>query len=140
MSDTIEANTSAGTPVKGGLVPYVTVDGAAKAADLYVKAFGATIAAQMPPDPSGRTAHIHLYINGSSLMLSDFFPEHGHKAGGPNGFRLTMMVRDIDSAFKRAVDAGFTSLQAPEKMFWGDIYAQLQDPFGVLWSMNQGNA
>jgi PhnB protein len=140
MSKTMEANTSAGTPVKGGLVAYVNVDGATKAARFYQKAFGATIAAQMPPDDAGRTAHLHLYVNGASLMLSDFYPEHGHTATAPTGFFLTLMVRDIGAAFKRAIDAGCTSVQAPEKMFWGDIYAQLRDPFGVLWAMNQGTA
>jgi PhnB protein len=24
-----------------------------------------------------------------------------------------------------------------QKMFWGDLYGQLRDPFGVMWSMNQ---
>jgi uncharacterized glyoxalase superfamily protein PhnB len=23
------------------------------------------------------------------------------------------------------------------EMFWGDLYGQLRDPFGVLWAMNQ---
>jgi uncharacterized glyoxalase superfamily protein PhnB len=137
MSQTMEANTSAGTPVKGGLVAYVNVDGAAKAAEFYGKAFGATIAAQMPPDDTGRTAHIHLYVNGSSLMLSDYYPEHGHTVVAPVGFSLHLMVKDIEAAFKRAVDAGCTAVQAPEKMFWGDTYAQLRDPFGVAWAMNQ---
>jgi len=22
-------------------------------------------------------------------------------------------------------------------MFWGDVYGQLRDPFGVIWAMNQ---
>jgi PhnB protein len=26
----------------------------------------------------------------------------------------------------------------PQDMFWGDRYAQLRDPFGVLWALNQG--
>jgi len=26
----------------------------------------------------------------------------------------------------------------PADMFWGDRYAQLRDPFGVAWAMNQG--
>ena len=36
--------------VKGGAVPYLTVDGAAKAAEFYTKAFAAEIAAIHPPD------------------------------------------------------------------------------------------
>ena len=140
MSETIEVQTSAGTPVKGGLTAYITVDGAAKAATFYEKAFGATIAAQMPPDDKGKTAHIHLYVNGSSLMLTDHYAEHGHTVTAPAGFFLTLAVRDAEAAFKRAVDAGCTPVQIPEKMFWGDIYAQVRDPFEILWAMNQGAA
>jgi uncharacterized glyoxalase superfamily protein PhnB len=25
----------------------------------------------------------------------------------------------------------------PTDMFWGDRYAQLRDPFGILWAFNQ---
>jgi hypothetical protein len=56
------------TQVKGGAVPYLTVDGAIKAAEFYKKAFGAEVAALHPADEKGRTMHVHLYINGSSVM------------------------------------------------------------------------
>lgn len=140
MLDKIEVQTPAAAPVKGGLVAYVNLEGAAKAAAFYQKAFAATIAAQMPPDEKGRTMHIHLYVNGSSLMLSDFYPEHGHTVVAPAGFGLTLMVTDIEADFERAVAAGCAPIQPPEKMFWGDTYARLRDPFGVLWAMNQGGA
>ena len=60
--------------VKGGVVPYLQLDGAVAAAEFYKKAFGAEEVARVPVDEKGRTMHIHLYINGSSLMLSDPFP------------------------------------------------------------------
>jgi len=123
--------------VKGGVVAYVSLDGAAKAAAFYEKAFGATVAAQYPPDDQGRTMHIHLYINGGSVMLSDFYPEHGHGAVAPAAFNLMMPVTDIEARFQKAVEAGCSPDMPPEKMFWGDTYAQLRDPFGVVWSMNQ---
>jgi hypothetical protein len=44
-------------PVKGGAVPYLTVDGAIKAAEFYQKAFAAEVAAIHPPDAKGRTMH-----------------------------------------------------------------------------------
>src|SRR5690606_29531525 len=64
----------------GGLTPHLSIEGAAKAAAFYEKAFGAEQVFAVPPDEQGRTMHIHLYLNGSSLMLSDFFPEHDHAA------------------------------------------------------------
>lgn len=84
-------------PVKNGLLPYITVDGALKAAEFYTRAFGAEQAFVVPPDEQGRTMHVHLYINGSSLMLSDAYPEHGHPFKTHQGFSLQLVVDDIDS-------------------------------------------
>lgn len=121
---------------KGGLVAYVTVNGAIKASEFYQKAFGAEVATILPPDEKGRTMHAHLYINGSSLMLNDVFPEHGHPLREPASFSLTLMVEDVDAWYQRAIQAGCTSTTPPADMFWGDRYAALKDPFGVAWGMN----
>lgn len=135
MSSTDQPATPA--PVKGGLVAYLTLDGAMKAAEFYVRAFGAEIVGAIPPDEQGRTMHVHLHVNGSSLMLSDAYPEHGHALQAPQAFNLTLMVEGIDERYARAVEAGATALMPPADMFWGDRYGQLRDPFGVLWAMNQ---
>ncbi|MDP3748531.1 MAG: glyoxalase/bleomycin resistance/extradiol dioxygenase family protein [Phenylobacterium sp.] len=137
MSDVIDPKAPAAVEVKGGVVPYLSLDGAVKAAAFYEKAFGATIAAQYPPDENGRTMHVHLYINGGSLMLSDGYPEHGAPALPPQGYTLMLPVTDIETWFKRAVDAGAEAKMKPEKMFWGDVYGEVRDPFGVTWAMNQ---
>ncbi len=124
-------------PVKGGAIPYLAIDGALKAVEFYQKAFGAEIAALHPPDAKGRTMHAHLYINGGSVMLSDFYPEHGHPVVQPAGFTVTLQVPDIDALYEQAVEAGATPTSPPADMFWGDRYGQLKDPFGVSWAMNQ---
>ena len=123
--------------VLGGLTPYLQVEGASKASEFYVKAFGAKEVFKHPVDESGRTMHVHLYVNGSSLMLSDGYPEQGCPAEKPQGYNLTLQVKDIDSWWKRAVDAGATIVLPLQDMFWGARYGQLRDPFGVLWSMNE---
>ncbi|MEP9353310.1 VOC family protein [Xanthobacter sp. KR7-65] len=143
MSDAAEmtsppGNFAAMPPVKGGVTAYLTVEGAAKAAEFYKEALGAELAFAIPPDESGRTMHLHLYINGSSVMLADPYPEY---CAGPmeklGGFNLTLHVADTDGAFARAVAAGATAMMAPEDMFWGARYAQVRDPFGVVWAFNQ---
>jgi len=121
--------------VLGGVVPYLGVSDAAAAADFYVRAFGAREAFRYPPDDKGRYMHIHLYINGGSLMLSDPFPEYGHPHKAPQGYTVHMKVDDIDAAWQRAVDAGAEIVMPLEQQFWGDRYGQLRDPFGVMWSM-----
>lgn len=123
--------------VLGGLVAYLTVDGAAKASEFYQKAFGATEAFRNPLDEQGRTMHVHLYLNGSSLMLSDAYPEHGHPLKEPQGFSMTLQVDDIDRWWERAVGAGAQVVMPVQKMFWGARYGQLRDPCGVSWAMNE---
>jgi PhnB protein len=123
-------------PTKGGLVTYVTVGGAVNAAEFYKKAFGAELATLLPPDDKGRTMHVHLYVNGSSLMLSDAYPEHGYPLREAASFTLTLIVEDVDVWFDRAIQAGCTATTPPADMFWGDRYAAVKDPFGVAWAMN----
>lgn len=133
-------NETTGTPansveVKGGVVRYLSVNDASAAADFYVRAFGAEVAFRYPPDEKGRTMHIHLYVNGGSLMLSDPFPEHGHPHQPPQGYTLHLKVDDVDAWWTRAVEAGAQVVLPLQRMFWGDRYGQLRDPFGVMWSM-----
>ncbi len=90
--------------VLGGVVPYLTVDGARKAAEFYRKAFGAELVYAYPDDDKGRTMHVHLYVNGSSIMLSDAFPEYGHPLTAPQSFALNVIVDDIDAWWERAVE------------------------------------
>ncbi len=137
MSNDTGQETAPAPQVKGGLVAYLSVDGATKAAEFYRRAFGAEIAAAHPEDDKGRTMHVHLYVNGSSLMLSDAFPEYGHPLQAPQAFSLMLPVDDIETWWNRAVEAGAEVVMPYQKMFWGDIYGQLRDPFGVTWALNQ---
>jgi PhnB protein len=130
-----ETNPISPPEVLSGVVPYLQVSDASAAADFYVRAFGAREAFRYPPDPKGRYMHIHLHINGGSLMLADAFPEHGHPLQAPQAFTLHMKVEDIDRWWARAVEAGAEIVQPLQPMFWGDRYGQLRDPFGVVWSM-----
>lgn len=124
-------------PTKGGVIAYLMVDGVFGAAEFYQKAFGAILAAAQPVDAKGRTMHVHLYVNGSSLMLSDPYPEHGCPLKEPQGFSIVLAVDDIDTWWKRATDAGASVAMPVTDMFWGDRYGQLRDPYGIVWGLNQ---
>jgi uncharacterized glyoxalase superfamily protein PhnB len=138
FQSTQETFMSANPQTRGGLIAYLQVDGATRAAEFYSRAFGAEVAAAHPVDDKGRTMHVHLYINGTSLMMGDAYPEHGHSLQKAQGFSLMLPVNDIDSWWTRAIDAGCESVMPVQEMFWGDRYGQLRDPFGVLWALNQG--
>jgi uncharacterized glyoxalase superfamily protein PhnB len=138
MSDVVAAErpgAKAQPAVLGGVVPYLSVEGAVRAAELYARAFGAVEVARQPVDAEGRTMHLHMYLDGGSLMLSDFYPEYGHPPKPVQGVTLHLFPEDIDAAFARAVEAGCEVLQPVQTMFWGDRYGQTRDPFGVTWAM-----
>ena len=120
--------------VLGGVVPYLMVEGAIKASGFYERAFGAREVGRHPPDAQGRTMHVHLHLNGGSLMLSDPYPEHNCGYVPAAGFSLMFPAQDVDAWFNRAVAGGCTGNMPPADMFWGDRYAQCKDPFGITWA------
>ncbi|MGH7108048.1 MAG: VOC family protein, partial [Acetobacteraceae bacterium] len=83
----------------------------------------------------GRTMHVHLYINGGSLMLTDPYPEHASGFKPHQGYSLHLQVDDVEAWWRRAVAAGLEIVMPLQVMFWGDRWGQLRDPFGVVWSM-----
>ncbi|MDO8380569.1 glyoxalase/bleomycin resistance/extradiol dioxygenase family protein [Phenylobacterium sp.] len=124
-------------PVFKGVIPYLSVEGAGAASDFYQKALGAKELRRLPADDGKRFMHIHLEINGGSLMLGDAFPEHGHAHQPSHSFTMQLVVPDLDVWWKRAIAAGATAITEPQVMFWGDYYGALVDPFGVHWAFNQ---
>jgi PhnB protein len=120
------------------VTPYITVKGAAEAIDFYTRAFGAQEGERMT-DPDGkRVMHAEIKIGDSHVMLSDEFPEMGPRSPQTLGGTTTsifLYVPDVDTAFKRAVDAGAKAIMAPTDMFWGDRFGKLADPFGHEWAM-----
>jgi PhnB protein len=119
------------------LTPHITVNNAAKAIDFYKQAFGAEELSRSPM-PDGRLMHASLKIGDSTLMLNDAFPDMGGcqaPAGGKQPFALHMYVEDADSLWERAVKAGAKVTMPLANMFWGDRYGQLEDPFGITWSL-----
>jgi PhnB protein len=46
-----------------------------------------------------------------------------------------LYVPDVDSLFKRAVDAGAKVNMPVTDMFWGDRFGKIVDPFGHHWGI-----
>lgn len=125
-----------GAPPQQGVIPYLTIDGAAKAADFYKEAFGASDVRRMLAEDGKRLMHCHLVINGGSLMLADMFPEYGH-TGAPPSVVMQLVVQDGETWWNRAIAAGCTQKLPFEVAPWGDRYGQMTDPFGVTWAFSQ---
>jgi uncharacterized glyoxalase superfamily protein PhnB len=119
------------------LFAYLHVKDAAKAINFYAQAFGAKEKFRLS-EPGGRIGHAELVFNGTTLMLSDEFPEYGIRGPQANeGTSVTihLHVDDADAVMKRAAAAGATVERAPEDQFYGERSGILRDPFGHRWNI-----
>lgn len=114
----------------------LTVDDGARAIDFYSRAFGAKEISRLPM--GDKIGHAELEIGDTRFMLNDEFPDHGNL--GPNSrggttVGLVIYTDDVDSAFRKAIEAGGKETMAVENQFWGDRMGTLTDPFGHKWSI-----
>jgi PhnB protein len=117
-----------------GVIAYFTVSDSKAATAFYEKAFGARLIDRRE-NPDGRSMHVHVEINGGSMMFNDPFPEHGVADAPPAHIVLHLIVDDADAWWKRATEAGAEIVHPIKVEFWGDKYGQLRDPFGVHWGI-----
>ena len=118
------------------VTPYLIVDNAAEAIEFYKRAFGAEEKYRLPM--GDRIGHAEIKVGDSFIMLADEFPDMGHlgpRARGGTTVSLMIYLPDVDTAFKKAIDAGATELRPLENQFWGDRMGTLTDPFGHVWSL-----
>lgn len=115
------------------VTPYLYFDGATKAIDWYKRAFGADERMRMP-GPNGTIGHAELNIGDSVIMMADA-PDKSPKKLGATSVSFVLYVQDVDSAFKRALDAGAAVSHPIEDKFYGDRMGTLVDPFGHEWSL-----
>ena len=134
MTDTAAKAPSA-NPQMIGVVPHMVLSDASAASAFYQRAFGAVEVGRMPSEDGKKLIHCHLHINGGSLTIMDRMTDAD--PGPPRNVDLILAVDDIDAWWDRAVKAGAEVVMPVQKMFWGDRYGQLRDPFGVLWSLDE---
>jgi PhnB protein len=129
------------------LYPYLNFDGqTAEAMKFYHAIFGGELKIQtygeagMADTPEFANRVIHADLNGElvSLMASDTHPEHSPTLVVGNNMTISLVGTDKDEltrCFNQLSDGG--NIMMPlEKQFWGDVYGQLVDRFGIPWSVN----
>jgi len=109
------------------VTPYLTVKGAAKLLDFVKQAFGAE-EIDHHLEPSGRIAHACVRMGDSAVELSDATDQWQ-----PMPSALHFYVPDVDATYKRAVQAGGTSLQEPTDQFYGERSCTVRDMCGNNW-------
>ncbi len=115
------------------LTPTLVLPDAAKAIELYKKAFGATEEYRMACSESGKIMHACLQIGSSKIFLCDANPTMEGCAATHSNFYL--YIDDVDSAYRQATKAGMKEAMAVEDMFWGDRVGNVKDSFGNSWTL-----
>lgn len=120
-----------------GVIPYIGMNGkAGEATDFYARAFGARELGRFTDEASGKLMHVQIEVNGGALMMSDM-SDPSAEPSRPAGFHLQLVVQDGDAWWSRAVEAGCAVVMPFQKMFWGDRWGLLRDPFGLQWAVNE---
>ena len=121
------------------IVPYLCASNAEAAVTFYRTVFGAVETDRYQDTPGAPIGHVTLEIYGSSLFLSDEFPEIGvisptTLGGTPMAVHVT--VPDVDSVTQLALKEGATLLREPADQGNGHRNAKFRDPFGHVWMVS----
>ena len=120
------------------LTPYLYVKGGPKAMKFYADAFGAEELFRMGGPGPDLVGHAEMKIGDSIFMLADEMPEWGNRSPqtlGGVASSLMIYVKDVDTAFARAVKAGATITRPLKDQFYGDRTGCVTDPFGHVWTL-----
>jgi len=107
--------------------PYLLVAGANDTIEFLTKAFGA-VETLRHADPSGRIMHAEVRIDDSILMIADGAPDWA-----PQPAYVHVYVPDVDESYRRALEAGATSVQEPVKKEDPDKRGGVKDAGGTTW-------
>ncbi len=107
--------------------PYLIVDGAARTIDFLVAVFGAEELRRFPRG-DGSVMHAEVRIDDTVIMLAD-----GSANWPPAPAQVHVYVPDVDAAYRRALEAGATSVQEPLEDENEDKRGGVLDPGGTTW-------
>ncbi|MEO7174587.1 MAG: VOC family protein [Saprospiraceae bacterium] len=111
--------------------PYIIAHDAQKLVDLLVLAFDAKELRRYGL-PDGKIMHTELQIDDSILMIADSTDKWP-----PNVSILHVYLPDVDSTFAKAIEAGFTLVEAPVvKPGEPDKRGTFMDYCGNMWSIS----
>ena len=109
------------------LTPYLHPASAARVIDFLKQAFGAEEIARYA-DTDGRVAHAEVRIGGAIIEMGE-----AHGPYQPIPTALYLYVADVDATYRKAIEAGATSMLVPTDQPYGDRNAWVRDPFGTTW-------
>ncbi len=107
--------------------PYLIVDGASGTIEFLARVFGA-VELRRFSDPSGKVVHAEVRIDDTVVMVAD-----GAPGWPPIESHVHVYVADVDATYRRALDAGGTSVQEPVKKDDADKRGGVKDAGGTTW-------
>ena len=107
--------------------PYLIVNAASTTIDFLTRVFDATEIRRFA-GADGRIMHAEVRIDDTVIMVADSVD--GWPAVPAN---VHVYVADVDATYKRAIDAGATSIQEPTKKDDADRRSGVKDTNGTSW-------
>lgn len=105
------------------------------AAIRWLEAVGFAVTSRQEDD-AGTVQHAELRQGDAVVMLATDTAGYDVPAlrGSSTGGGLYLLVDDVDDLYRRALDAGGSSVFPPEDTEWGSRRARVLDPGGLEWS------
>ncbi len=107
--------------------PYLIVNGASQTIDFLVRVFDA-VELRRFPNEAGKIMHAEVRIDDTVVMLAD-----GGGEWPPIPANVHVYVADVDATYRRALEAGATSVQEPVKKDDEDRRGGVRDAGGTTW-------
>lgn len=129
-------------------IPYITLNGnAAEAIDFYCNALDGSVEFSqtfedapfdVPAEAQKNIMHATLQLGGKMLMISDTF---GEPAVLGSSVSISINTEDEEEAKKMFsnLSDGATIILPFEEQFWGSLFGQLKDKFGIHWMVSCGS-
>jgi PhnB protein len=107
--------------------PYLIVEGASATIDFLVAAFDAVELRRFPGE-EGRVMHAEVRLDDTVIMLAD-----GAPSWPPVPAHVYVYVPDVDTTYRRALEAGAQSVQEPVQKSDEDKRGGVKDAGGTTW-------
>lgn len=109
------------------VTPYLVVDDATRLIEFMTSVFDAKVPSITKRDDN-RIMHAAVKIGSSTIMVSDTMEGMNQQTA-----MLYVYLEDCDKVYKKATNAGATSIQEPRTEFYGDRAGAVNDQWGNVW-------
>lgn len=109
------------------VAPYLIVSDAARTIDFLKRVFGAKELRRFEGE-RGRLMHAEVRIDDTVIMMGD-----SAEGWPPVPSHVHVYVTDVDATYRKALDAGATSMQEPVEKGDPDKRGGVKDPIGTTW-------